>query len=242
MEEHLVPQSGLQMTLHLGQVEIGSRLLCQGGLGVVGEIDCKIEQGPRDLLAVDVDMRFGQVPTARTHQQHRGLIAEGIVLARRWIGEVEPAGPAVLQIHLAFDQIGPGRRSGVLEVRHEHTCAGVQGVDDHLAIDRPGDLDPSVREVGRDGAHPPVAGPHLGGLFKEVRPLSGVEPRLALLPAGQQFIAPHVELAVQLDQQVQDLGGQHLLATRRQGSDPLRRAVRPFHSATSHGSPPSGQA
>ena len=47
-------------------------------------------------------------------------------------------------------------RVGVLEVGHEHPGAGVEGVDHHLGVSRPGDLDPPVGQVGRGGRDPPL--------------------------------------------------------------------------------------
>ena len=67
------------------------------------------------------------------------------------------AGPAVLQVGLALDHVGEHRRGGVLEIGHEHLRAGIERVDDHLAVDRAGDLDPAVEEVGGDRRDLPVA-------------------------------------------------------------------------------------
>ena len=104
--------------------------------------------------------------------------------------EAELAGPAVHQVDLALDHVGPGRRVGVLEVGHEHLGPAVQGVDDHLAVGRTGDLDAAVQQVGRDRRDLPVAVAHGLGLGQEVGALAGVEALLARLrgapaaPAG----------------------------------------------------------
>src|SRR3546814_2726433 len=49
------------------------------------------------------------------------------------------SGDRVAQVELALDQVVPGRRRRVLEVRHEDAGAAVQRVDDHLAVDGAGD-------------------------------------------------------------------------------------------------------
>ena len=65
-------------------------------------------------------MVFGQVPAARADHQHRGIVADRIMLAAVGIGVVEPAEPVVAQVHLALDQLVPDRRGRVLEIGHEH--------------------------------------------------------------------------------------------------------------------------
>ena len=67
----------------------------------------------------------------------------------------------VAQVRLAVDEVRPGRRVRVLEVRHEDVRARVERVDDHLAVDRAGDLDAAVEQVGGERRHGPVAGARL---------------------------------------------------------------------------------
>src|SRR5581483_11670635 len=81
-----------------------------------------------------------QVPAARTHQQRRGLVVERVGFSFGAL-VADGATDGVAQIDLPVDQVGPGRRVRVLEVGHEHVGAAVQRVDEHLAVDRAGDLD-----------------------------------------------------------------------------------------------------
>jgi hypothetical protein len=94
--------------------------------------------------AVDLDVLLEQVPAARPHEQRRDLSFRRYSLALGR-GEADGPGDGVAQVDLALDEVVPGRGHRVLEVRHEDPRAGVQGVDDHLAVDRPGDLDAAVR-------------------------------------------------------------------------------------------------
>ena len=96
--------------------------------------------------------------------------------------------PAVPQIDLALDHVGPGRRVGVLEVGHEDLGAGIERVDDHLAVDRAGDLDAAVQEVGRDRRDLPVALAECSRLGQEIGQLAGVEALLALLAPLEQAL------------------------------------------------------
>jgi hypothetical protein len=98
----------------------------------------------------------------------------------------------------------------VVEVGHEHPGAGIQGVDDHLAVHRAGDLHPAVLQVGGDRGDLPVAVADGLGLRQEVRLLAGVEALLALLTAGQQLQPAGVEAGVQFAEEGQGLGRQHL--------------------------------
>jgi hypothetical protein len=84
----------------------------------------------------------------------------------------------------------------------------VQGVDDHLAIDRAGDLDAAVAQVGRQRRHLPVAAAHVPGFAQEVRQPAPVQVSLQARPPGQQLAAPAVEGPVQGGDEVERLGGE----------------------------------
>ena len=92
------------------------------------------------------------MPSARTDQQRRRLLVQRVLL--RAAVERDRAAHRVAQIELPFDVVRPRRRVRVFEVRHEDVRAGVQRVDDHLAIDRPGDLDAAV-DADRAGSARP---------------------------------------------------------------------------------------
>ncbi len=112
---------------------------------------------PRSNSAPDIgspsidEMFLRQMPAARTHHQHGGVRLHVVVLALRR-GELDRAGDRVAQVALAVEQAFERRRRRILEIGHEHLRAGVQRVDDHLAIDRPGDLDAAVLQCGGNRA------------------------------------------------------------------------------------------
>jgi len=118
---------------------------------------------------------------------------------------VQLAGDGLAQGALADQQVLPGRAGAVLEVGHVAAGARVQGVDDHLRIDRTGDLDAAVLQRGRQRRHGPVALADGAGVFAEVRTVAGVEADLTLLAGGQAGLAGGLEAAVQVDQE--GLGG-----------------------------------
>src|SRR5262249_38893510 len=128
------------MTLDLWQVEIGTRAAAENALGVVEEVEAEIHEGARNLGSIRRDMILKQMPAAGADDQNCRLRPDVVAPARLFLGEADLAKPVVHEIELAFDDILPGWREGVLEVGHEHARAGIQRVDDHLARRWPGNL------------------------------------------------------------------------------------------------------
>src|SRR5690606_22414385 len=115
-----------------------------------------------------------------------------------------------------------------LEVGHEDLRARVERVDDHLAIDGAGDLDPTIQQVRRNGSDAPFRLSDLLRLGQEVGQLTGVVARLALGACAKELEAPRVEAAMQLGKEVQSLPGQDLLIAGMHGSmkrDALRKGL-----------------
>ena len=96
----------------------------------------------------------------------------------------------VAQIVLAVHVVQPRRRIGVFQIRHEHVRAGVERVDDHLAVHRAGDLDAAVHQIGRDGRDGPMRRANLGGFGKKIGEFAGVDFGLPSLPPRQQLLPP----------------------------------------------------
>lgn len=63
--EHVVPQASLKVMLELGEVEKRAVVLTSKHLGVVVEIEAKVEQRARYRLAIHEHMALQQMPTAR---------------------------------------------------------------------------------------------------------------------------------------------------------------------------------
>ena len=145
---------------------------------------------------------------ARTDHQHRGIVADLIALAAVGIGEAEAAEPIGLEVRLALDQLVPGRRGRVLEVGHERARAGVERVDHHLGVGRPGDLDAAVLQVGGDASDRPVRLADVARVLAEVGNLARVEPLLPVEPAVEQLAPPAVESLVQFGNEVERIRGQ----------------------------------
>src|SRR5207247_8666186 len=71
--EDLVPEAGLQMALHLRQVEVRAGPAGPKLLRVVEEVEPEVDQAPRDRYAVHDHGLLRQVPTAGPHQTGRRL-------------------------------------------------------------------------------------------------------------------------------------------------------------------------
>ena len=120
----------------------------------------------------------------------------------------------VAQVPVPVDHVVPGRGVGVLEVRHEPVGAGIQGVDRHLAIGRPGDLDPALLQVGRGGRHGPVALADLARVGKEVEHLPLGQPRSPAPARLEKFLAPGPEPVLQLGHELERVGVDDLVEAR----------------------------
>ena len=207
--EHVVPQPRFEVAFEFRQVEIRPAAAGEQFLRVVEEIEREVEDATGNRLAVDQNMFLGQVPASRTHEEDGGLFVQPVGLAfRRRV--VDPAADRIAQIDVALEVVVPLRRVRVLEVGHEHARAGVERIDDHLAVDRSGDLDAAIHDVGRDRCAGPVAFADRTRLGEEIRQGSRVEFSLAPRPACQQFRASATECALQLGRERDGFGCQDL--------------------------------
>ncbi len=154
------------------------------------------------------------MPAARPHDERRPLLARRVALAGLRLDVGQFSGPVILEIDLAFDQVRPGRRGGVLEIGHIDVGAGIECVDHHLAVDRPGELDAAVLQILGDRRDLPVAVAHLLRLGKEIGQLAGVEAPLPLAPAREQALPRGVEAAVQVGDEGKRVAGEDFVVTR----------------------------
>ena len=157
VDEDGVPQARLEVALQLRQVEVGAGAAAQQLLGVVEDVEAEVEQRARHRLAVDQHVLSGRCqPRGRTSSTAVLVVQLVGLAARRVARSRSGGGPRRARLIWPSTMVGPGGRGGVLEVGHEAGGAGVQRVDDHLAVDRAGDLDAAVEEVGRERRHLPV--------------------------------------------------------------------------------------
>src|SRR5882757_9576890 len=96
------------------------------------------------------------MPAARPHDQGGGPLGEPIDAAVVRVREADRAPDRVAQVDLTANDVAPGRRAGVLEVRHESLHGCIQGVDDHFPVRGTGDLDTAIPQIGWNGRYSPI--------------------------------------------------------------------------------------
>jgi hypothetical protein len=148
------------------------------------------------------------VPAARAHEQRRHLVAQP-VLAPVVAGELDRAGDRVGEVDLTLHDVAPRRRERVLEVGHEAARPRVERVDDHLAIDGPGDLDAAIAVVGGRRGDLPVASADVDRLGREAERLAVGDPRAALRAGVEQLAPARLEALVQRAEEGQSLVGEN---------------------------------
>ena len=131
------------MALQFGQVKKWACATVNQFLGVVEEVEAKIEQTGRDGTAADLHMPLLQVPATGAHHQQGGFFVEGVLFAR--VGrEIHLPPNGIAQIGLPFNQVVPCGGVGILKIGHEHIRARIHGVDDHFAVSWACDFDPPL--------------------------------------------------------------------------------------------------
>ena len=159
------------------------------------------------------------MPAARADDERRRLLDDVVALAIGLIGEADLLVPIGHHVDLAADHVVPGRRGRVLEVRHVGLRAGVERVDDHLAVvDRAGDLGAAVEQVLRDRRNLPVALANILRLRKEVGKLARIEFLLAFGARRKQFAAAGTEPALEIGNEGEGVRRQYALIARLHGA------------------------
>ena len=163
------------------------------------EIQCEIEDATSHWLSIDQHVLFIQMPTTRAGNQHSGVLVQAVVLAV--LLQADRAQIGIAQIDLAIDHVFPGRAVGILKVSHEGGCTAVESIDDHLAIGRSGDLNPSVLQIRRLRADRPVSFTQGLGLGQKIRQQAAIELTLTHRSRRQQALPARLEGAMQIGHQ-----------------------------------------
>ena len=202
--EHVVPEARLDVRLELREVEVPPVPPV-----VAEEVEPEVEQRAGHRCAVDCEVALLEMPAARSDEQHGDLVVQRVLL----LTGVERDRPLerVSEVPLTLDAVLPGRRVRVLEVGHEDPRPRVEGVDDHLAVDRARDLDAPVGDLLGGRGDPPVAGPHAGGRREEVGKLAACEPFEPLRTTREDLAPPPAELALEVGQEGDRVRGEHIV-------------------------------
>jgi hypothetical protein len=105
--------------LHLGQVkewaEAGTLAGAEGSV-VVEEVEAEVDEAADGRLAVDEDVRLGEVPAAGADEELGGSVVELVLPPARRVAEADGASHGIPQVDLPVHQVLPRRRQRVLEV------------------------------------------------------------------------------------------------------------------------------
>ena len=102
-----------------------------------------------------------------------------------FIGVTDGAVHRVAQVDLTFDHFVPVRRQRIFKIRHKDFHIGIQRIDHHFTLYRPGDLDASVLQILRNAAYRPVTFTNGSSFRNKVRQLSVINVLLLLDTCGQ---------------------------------------------------------
>src|SRR5262249_35171264 len=115
----------------------------------------------------------------------------------------------VVDVHLSVERAGPSGRMRILKIGHETTRPGIEGVDDHLAIDGAGDFDAAICKVARHFGDAPIMAPDTRRLRQEIGKPALIELDLPLSPVEEQRFAPLVELALKSRYELHSVGREY---------------------------------
>ena len=193
------------MALELREVEVRPGASLEQALGVAVKVDAEVEEPRGHVLAVDFDVPLLQMPAARADEQDGDLVVQRVAL----LALLQRDGPVdgVGKVLLAPEDVLPGRRVRVLEVRHVHACTGVEGIDDHLPVARrPRDLDAAVLEIGGHRRHAPVATANCMRRLEEARELACDNSLLTVCSCEQELFSTVAELPLERDDEIERIG------------------------------------
>ena len=137
--EYLVPPGRFLPGLRFRQIEIGAAAFGQQRFVVVEKVEREIKQAARDGFTAPCHVLFRQVQAAHAADKHRRVRLELIDFARV-VGVADGAVNGIAQVDLAFNDLVPVRCEGILKVSHEHFDVRVHRVNDHFALNRPGNF------------------------------------------------------------------------------------------------------
>lgn len=113
--ENVVPETGLEVRLHLGEVEVWAVSTLDELLGVMEEVETEVEQGTGDWLAVNGEVLLIQVPSSWADDESWELLVgtELVFLSSQL--EINLSADGIVKVDLSVDHVAPGWGRGVLE-------------------------------------------------------------------------------------------------------------------------------
>lgn len=232
--EDVVPQTRLEVRLHLGEVEVRAEPAGNELLGIVVEVQTEVEQTAGDGGAVDSEVLLVEVPaTSASNESGEHAVCPQLVFLTT-LCEIDLATDGVVEVDLAVDHVFPGRSAGIcllldaifrenpgwesghtLKISHVCPDIRVQRVDDHLAICGTGDFHTAVDETRSWGSTlPGIVLTNVLCLGQEVGEVTLVNLGLAVDTALEEGLASRVEGAVEDGEEGTGVLGEDLASFR----------------------------
>lgn len=111
--EDVVPQPGLKMRLHLGQVEVWAKSTLDELVCVVEKVQTKVEESTGDGLAIDSEVLLLEVPPTGTGNEGGECAVGAKLVLLLALLEIDLAADGVVKVGLSVDHVVPGRCAGV---------------------------------------------------------------------------------------------------------------------------------
>lgn len=111
--EGVVPETGLEVAFHLGEVEVRTEALTLGLDGIVEEVETKVKEGTRDGLAINGDMLLLEVPATGTDNEGREFAIGAELVLLGALLEVDLTTVGIVEVDLAVDHVVPCRGAGI---------------------------------------------------------------------------------------------------------------------------------
>ena len=165
---------------------------------------------------------LAQVPPAGAHHDGRGALGRDLVALALGAREGELPADRVAQGELSPDDVPPGGARGILLIGQPHLRTRVQGIDRHLRVRRPGDLDPAVLEPGAGAGDPPLRVlADVGGVVAEARVAAVADLEPAPHAGREPVVAPTAEAGVQRRDEGDGIRGEDLVEALVHGAEDL---------------------
>ncbi|MNG99786.1 hypothetical protein D3C79_589650 [compost metagenome] len=178
--EDFAPPGRFLPGLGFRQIEVRAAAFFQQLAVVVEEIQREIKQATGDRLTLPLHVFLRQMQATHTGDQDRRIRLQ-LINFSGFVGIGDGAIHRIMQVDLPLDHFVPARRQRVFEISHKHLHVGVQGIDHHLAFNRPGDFHPTIAQIIRNTANFPLTFTNGISFRNKIRKIALID---LLLPAG----------------------------------------------------------
>lgn len=111
--EGIVPQPGLEMRLHLGQIEVWAKAAFHKLMCIVEKVQTEVEQTTGDRFAINSEVLLLEMPPTGTGDECGECAVGAELVFLLALLEVDLSADGVVEVGLAVDHVVPCRCAGV---------------------------------------------------------------------------------------------------------------------------------